>query len=101
MTPPLSPRSRGGGIWKDADWKMQDGVAGTPGWIRARGKGAKGKEKKKQMTVIIITHAKEMMSIAEHIIMLDKGRVVEEGGYAELRRKKGGAFAKLLRGESE
>jgi ATP-binding cassette subfamily B (MDR/TAP) protein 1 len=53
------------------------------------------------MTVIIITHAREMMSIAEHIIMLDKGRVVEEGGYADLKRKRGGAFARLLRGEAE
>ncbi|KAF2438765.1 P-loop containing nucleoside triphosphate hydrolase protein [Karstenula rhodostoma CBS 690.94] len=52
------------------------------------------------MTVIIITHAREMMAIAEHIVMLDQGRVVEEGGYEELRRKRTGAFARLLRGEA-
>lgn len=99
---PLSPRSRTGGFWADKDWEeANDGVVGSPGWIRARGRGAKGKEKKKQMTVIIITHAREMMSVAEHIVMLDKGRVVEEGGYAELKRKRGGAFAKFLRGEAE
>lgn len=97
---PLGPGSRGGGFWDMKDWEANDGVVGTPGWIRARGRGAKGKEQKKQMTVIIITHAKEMMSIAEHIIMLDKGRVIEEGGYADLKRKRGGAFAKLLRGEA-
>lgn len=97
---PLSPRSRPGGVWTDKNWKASDGVM-SPGWMRARGKGAKSKEKKKQMTVIIITHAREMMSIAKHIIMLDKGRVVEEGGYAELKRKRGGAFAKLLRGKAE
>jgi ATP-binding cassette subfamily B (MDR/TAP) protein 1 len=99
--PPVSPRSRGGGLWSDKDCEAGDGVVGSPGWLRARGRGAKGKGKKKQMTVIIITHAREMMSIAEHIIMLDKGRVVEEGGYADLKRKRGGAFARLLRGEAE
>ncbi|KAJ4992694.1 ABC a-pheromone efflux pump [Stagonosporopsis vannaccii] len=98
---PLTPRSRSDGVWDGKDWEANDGVVATPGWIRARGRGAKGKEKKKQMTVIIITHAKEMMSIAEHIIMLDKGTVVEQGSYAELKRKRGGAFAKLLRGEAD
>lgn len=52
------------------------------------------------MTVIIITHAREMMAIAEHVIMLDQGRVVEKGGYEELRRKKTGPFARLLKGEA-
>jgi ATP-binding cassette subfamily B (MDR/TAP) protein 1 len=33
--------------------------------------------------------------------MLDKGRVVEEGSYADLKRRRGGRFAKLLRGEAE
>ncbi|KAF2625903.1 multidrug resistance protein-like protein 2 [Macroventuria anomochaeta] len=78
---PMSPRSRGGGLWADEDWE-------------------KRKKKKKQMTVIIITHAKEMMSIADHVVMLDKGRVVEEGGYAELKRKRGGAFARLWKGKA-
>ena len=49
------------------------------------------------MTVIIITHAREMMAIAEHIIMLEQGRVIEEGGFEELRQKRG-EFARLLRG---
>jgi ATP-binding cassette subfamily B (MDR/TAP) protein 1 len=57
--------------------------------------------KRKHMTVIIITHAREMMAIAEHIVMLDKGRVVEEGSFDELRRKWRGPFARLLRGEAE
>jgi ATP-binding cassette subfamily B (MDR/TAP) protein 1 len=53
------------------------------------------------MTVVIITHAREMMAIAEHVVMLDKGRVVEQGSFGELKRKKGGAFGRLLRGERE
>ena len=49
------------------------------------------------MTVTIITHAREMMAIAEHIIMLEQGRVIEEGGFEELGQKRG-EFARLLRG---
>ncbi|KAL5117684.1 ATP-dependent permease [Pleosporales sp. CAS-2024a] len=54
--------------------------------------------KEDRMTVVIITHAREMMAIADHVVMLDKGRVVEEGRFGELKRKKGGAFGRLLRG---
>jgi ATP-binding cassette subfamily B (MDR/TAP) protein 1 len=53
----------------------------------------------KHMTVIIITHAREMMAIASHIVVLDKGRVVEEGSFEELSRKRRGSFARFLRGE--
>ena len=68
--------SRAGGVW--------DGV----------------KTQRNQMTVVILTHAREMMMIADQIIMLDKGRVIEEGSFSELK-KKGGAFGRLLRGEAE
>jgi ATP-binding cassette subfamily B (MDR/TAP) protein 1 len=85
-SPLASPRSRSGGVW--------DGQMVESGW----GCG-KGKEPHKAMTVIIITHAREMMAIAEHVIMLDKGRVVEQGSFGELKRKRGGAFGRLLRGE--
>ncbi|KAF2275038.1 P-loop containing nucleoside triphosphate hydrolase protein [Westerdykella ornata] len=74
--------------------------AGEGGRSRGKGKG-KGKVGERKMTVIIITHARDMMAVAEKVIMLDKGRVVEEGGFDELRRKKGGHFATLLRGGGE
>ncbi|KAF2795693.1 P-loop containing nucleoside triphosphate hydrolase protein [Melanomma pulvis-pyrius CBS 109.77] len=54
---------------------------------------------RRDMTVIIITHAREMMAIAENIVMLDKGRVVEEGAFDELKRRRG-PFARLLRGDA-
>ncbi|KAF1913806.1 P-loop containing nucleoside triphosphate hydrolase protein [Ampelomyces quisqualis] len=85
---PMSPGSRTGGFWDDK--VLESGCAGR-----------KGKEPRKRMTVIIITHAREMMAIAEHVVMLDKGRVVEQGSFGELKRKKGGAFGRLLRGERE
>jgi ATP-binding cassette subfamily B (MDR/TAP) protein 1 len=62
--------------------------------------GEKGKEPRKRMTVIIITHAREMMAIAGHIVVMDRGRVVERGGFKELK-KKGSAFELLLRGVRE
>jgi len=47
------------------------------------------------ITVIIITHAKEMMEIADQIIVLDQGRVMEKGRFAELMNR-GGALTRLL-----
>ncbi|KAK6003221.1 hypothetical protein QM012_001066 [Aureobasidium pullulans] len=49
------------------------------------------------MTVIIITHSTDMMSIAKNIIMLCQGQVVEQGSYEGLLRQKG-EFYHLLRG---
>jgi ATP-binding cassette subfamily B (MDR/TAP) protein 1 len=101
-SPPMSPRShRSGGIWDDKAVEGGAGGGGVVGSSRYRTSTAKGKEPRKKMTVVIITHAREMMAIAEHIVMLDKGRVVEQGSFKELKRKKGGAFGRLLRGESE
>ncbi|KAF2501001.1 P-loop containing nucleoside triphosphate hydrolase protein [Lophium mytilinum] len=53
------------------------------------------REVSRSMTVIIITHSRAMMEIADKIVMLDQGCVVEEGGFEELRRRKG-EFARLL-----
>lgn len=60
----------------------------------------KGKESRREMTVVIITHARETMAIAEHVVMLDKRRFVEQGGFREFKRRNG-KFAKLLRGQGE
>ena len=62
------------------------------------------------MAVLIITHSKEMMKIAEKIVVLDQGRVVEQGSWQELMSSRrgrrgqqkggsktgGGALQKLL-----
>ena len=54
----------------------------------------------KPLTVLIITHAREMMAIADRIVMLDQGQVVEEGSYQELLAQTNGRFASLLMGEA-
>lgn len=99
-SPPLSPRYRSDGIWDgvDAGWDVK--VAKHQERMAASG-GEKGKEPRKRMTVIIITHAREMMAIAGHIVMLDKGRVIEQGSFDELKKKRGSAFGRLLRGVRE
>ncbi|KAI4739353.1 putative ABC transporter [Aureobasidium sp. EXF-12298] len=51
------------------------------------------------MTVIIITHSKDMMKIAKNIIMLSQGQVVEQGSYEGLLRRKGEFFNLLSGGE--
>jgi len=72
----------------------------STGGVAGKGMG-KGTEARRDMTVIIITHARDMMAIAELVIMLERGSVVEQGRFGELKRKKGGAFGRLLRGERE
>lgn len=49
------------------------------------------------MTVLIITHNRDMMEMAEHIVVLDQGQVAEEGGFEELLAKNG-ALTNLLSG---
>ena len=50
------------------------------------------------ITVLIITHAKEMMVCADNVIVLDQGRVVEQGTFVDLlaSSKPPGALAALL-----
>ncbi|KAL1796802.1 hypothetical protein ACET3X_005342 [Alternaria dauci] len=96
---PLSPHAGSGEIWDgvDEDWDIK--VAKHQERMAARS-SEKGKEPRKRMTVIIITHAREMMAIAGHVVMMEKGRVIEQGTFKELK-KKGTAFERLLRGVRE
>lgn len=69
-------------------------------WYRGTRRTGKfeGREKGNELTVMVITHAREMMAIAEKVVMLDQGRVVEEGSFEELRMRRG-PFSRLLRGK--
>ncbi|KAF2160111.1 hypothetical protein M409DRAFT_29408 [Zasmidium cellare ATCC 36951] len=51
----------------------------------------------RKMTVVIITHHRDMMEIAERVVVLEQGRVVEEGGFGELVGRNG-ALGNLLSG---
>jgi ATP-binding cassette subfamily B (MDR/TAP) protein 1 len=97
------------GVVRDTVRKLVIGDAWQRSNGRRKGEGkGKGKEStggheevvagQRNMTVIIITHAREMMAVADRIVVLEQGTVVEEGLYEELRRRRKGPFARLLRG---
>ena len=102
ISPPTSPWNRSGWFWDEIEGNW-DYKVGYPLQQRMTvGSGSNmGNRPKKRMTVIIITHAREMMAIAEHIVVLDQGRVVEQGSFNELKRKRQSAFGRLLRGVRE
>lgn len=51
---------------------------------------------RRDLTVIIITHAREMIEIADHVVVLDQGVVVEDGSYHALARRVGGKLYELI-----
>lgn len=56
---------------------------------------------RQDLTVIIISHAKEMMEIADNIIMMEQGSVVEQGPYQELVGRPNGKLRALMEDEEE
>ncbi|KAI8623231.1 P-loop containing nucleoside triphosphate hydrolase protein [Xylariaceae sp. FL1651] len=62
-----------------------------------RGSAASKPRKRREFCVILVTHSKEMMRIADRIAVIDLGRVVELGTYDELYEKKG-KFTALVNG---
>lgn len=57
----------------------------------------RGLVEKKGMTVLVITHAREMIAVCERVVVVEKGGVVEEGGFDELMGRVG-ALRRLLGG---
>jgi ABC-type multidrug transport system fused ATPase/permease subunit len=52
---------------------------------------------KKNRTVIVIAHRLSTIKKADKIIVLEKGRVVEEGSHTELSQLSGGLYQKLIK----
>lgn len=55
-----------------------------------------GENENGRMAVVFVTHSEEMMKMASRLVLVDQGCVVEEGGYKELKGRRGGRFAQLL-----
>ena len=47
----------------------------------------------KGRTTIIIAHRMSTIQACDNIYVLDQGQVLEEGGFEELKQRKGGFFA--------
>jgi ATP-binding cassette subfamily B (MDR/TAP) protein 1 len=56
--------------------------------------------KRGELTVIVVTHAKEMINFADHVVVLDHGSVVEQGTFPELIAGKGKLWHMLDEGGS-
>lgn len=51
-------------------------------------------DKLKERTAVIVSHRVAALSLADHIVVIDEGRVVEQGTHQQLTRK-GGLYAEL------
>ncbi|KAG9238241.1 ABC transporter-like protein [Amylocarpus encephaloides] len=60
-----------------------------------KGMVEKGRDGGDEMAVVIVSHTVEVMRIASRVVVVDEGRVVEEGGFDELVAK-GGRLSKLM-----
>ena len=52
-------------------------------------------------TTLAIAHRLSTLRKADHLVILDKGEIVEQGTHDELAGKEGGLYAKLLRMQTE
>jgi ATP-binding cassette subfamily B (MDR/TAP) protein 1 len=69
---------------------VREAIQGLMGQSR-QGEGGEG------LTIVAITHSREMMKIVSRIVVMDEGFVAEEGGFEELLARRGN-FTALLSG---
>ncbi|GAD98462.1 ABC a-pheromone efflux pump AtrD [Paecilomyces variotii No. 5] len=51
---------------------------------------------RRELTVIIISHSREMMEIADKVVVMEQGAIVEEGSYSVLMQRKEGSLRRLV-----
>ncbi len=69
------------------DWENQNLIAKAIEGLRGR------------MTIITVAHRPSMISFADWVLAIDEGRLVEAGGFIDLRRNPGSAIARMMEGE--
>ena len=58
--------------------------------------GMIGKLEKEGVGVLVVTHDRKMMQGCKEVVVLGDGKVLEQGGFEQLLRRKGGHLRKLL-----
>jgi ATP-binding cassette subfamily B (MDR/TAP) protein 1 len=53
------------------------------------------------LTVVIITHARDMMEMADNVVVIDRGSVAEQGSYHTLLRHPGSKLREMLVGPED
>lgn len=48
------------------------------------------------LTVVMVTHSRDMMEMADNVIVVDKGGVVEQGSFMGLLKRGGGRLREML-----
>lgn len=76
-------------------WPMENESHSNISW--SRNAASRDTKTYDGMAVILITHSVDMMRAASRIVVLEKGRVVQEGRFEELARRRG-PFSKLISG---
>lgn len=56
---------------------------------------------KGEMTIIVIAHRLSTIKNADQVIVLDRGRIIQMGGYSQLAKDKRGVFSTLLEKQME
>ena len=69
------------------DWENQNLIAKAIEGLRGR------------MTIITVAHRPSMISFADWVLAIDQGRLVEAGGFGELRGNSSSAIARMMEGE--
>lgn len=57
-----------------------------------------GEARQRGFTTIVVTHKLDLMRRCDRVLVLDKGRIVQQGSYNELIAQRGGCFAALASG---
>ncbi|KAI9641034.1 ATP-dependent permease [Ciborinia camelliae] len=52
--------------------------------------------KKEGMATLVVSHTVEMMKIAGRVVVMEEGKIVESGGFEELKNRVGGKFGALI-----
>ncbi|KAF7922906.1 hypothetical protein EAE99_007098 [Botrytis elliptica] len=57
-------------------------------------------KKREGMATLVVSHTAEMMKMAGRVVMMEEGKIVESGGFDELKNRVGGKFGALVGDDS-